>query len=127
MRQESLLQKLFGKSVPTFSTTTEIIAGITTFLTMAYIITVNANILSAAGMDRVALITMTCVVAGLVTIATGIFTNTPIAMAPGMGMNAFFAYTLVLNQGIPWPVALGIVFLAGLVFFLLTLVGLRKK
>lgn len=127
MKQETLLQKLFGKSVPTFSATTEIIAGVTTFLTMAYIIIVNANILSDAGMDRVALITATCVVAGLVTIATGVFTNTPIAMAPGMGMNAFFAYTLVLNQGIPWPVALGIVFMAGLVFFLLTLVGLRKK
>jgi len=127
MNQESFLHRLFGKNTPAFSASTEIIAGITTFLTMAYIITVNANILSQAGMDRVALITATCVVAGLVTIATGIFTNTPIAMAPGMGMNAFFAYTLVLNQGIPWPVALGIVFMAGLVFFLLTLVGLRQK
>jgi AGZA family xanthine/uracil permease-like MFS transporter len=127
MNQESFLQRLFGKNTPAFSATTEIIAGVTTFLTMAYIITVNANILSDAGMDRVALITATCVVSGLVTIATGVFTNTPIAMAPGMGMNAFFAYTLVLNQGISWPVALGIVFIAGLVFFVLTLVGLRKK
>jgi AGZA family xanthine/uracil permease-like MFS transporter len=106
---------------------TEIIAGITTFLTMAYIIFVNADILSAAGMDKTALITVTCIVSGLVTIATGLIANVPIAMAPGMGLNAFFAFTLVLNQGISWQVALGIVFVAGVVFLLLTLGGVRKK
>jgi len=108
-------------------TSTEIIAGITTFLTMAYIIFVNADILSVTGMDRTAVITVTCLVSGLVTIATGMITRSPIAMAPGMGLNAFFAFTLVLNQGIRWQVALGIVFIAGTVFLLLTLVGLRKK
>lgn len=108
-------------------TSTEIIAGITTFLTMAYIIFVNADILSAAGMDKTALMTVTCIVSGLVTIATGLITKTPIAMAPGMGLNAFFAFTLVLNKKIPWPTALGIVFVAGVIFLLLTLGGLRKK
>jgi AGZA family xanthine/uracil permease-like MFS transporter len=127
MNQESFLQRLFGKNTPTFSASTEIIAGITTFLTMAYIIFVNPDILSAAGMDKTALIVITCLVSGLVTIVTGIFTNTPIAMAPGMGLNAFFAYTLVVNQGIDWRVALGIVFIAGFVFLILTGVGLRKK
>jgi AGZA family xanthine/uracil permease-like MFS transporter len=127
MNQESFLQRLFGKNTPTFSASTEIIAGITTFLTMAYIIFVNPDILSAAGMDKTALIVITCLVSGIVTIATGIFTNTPIAMAPGMGLNAFFAYTLVVNQGIDWRVALGIVFIAGFVFLILTWVGLRKK
>jgi AGZA family xanthine/uracil permease-like MFS transporter len=127
MNQESFLQRLFGKNTPTFSASTEIIAGFTTFLTMAYIIFVNPDILSAAGMDKTALIVVTCLVSGIVTIATGIFTNTPIAMAPGMGLNAFFAYTLVVNQGIDWQVALGIVFIAGFVFLLLTWVGLRKK
>jgi len=106
MNQESFLQRLFGKNTPTFSASTEIIAGITTFLTMAYIIFVNPDILSAAGMDKTALIVITCLVSGIVTIVTGIFTNTPIAMAPGMGLNAFFAYTLVINQGIDWRVAL---------------------
>jgi AGZA family xanthine/uracil permease-like MFS transporter len=127
MNQESFLQRLFGKNTPTFSASTEIIAGITTFLTMAYIIFVNPDILAAAGMDKTALIVVTCLVSGIVTIITGIFTNTPIAMAPGMGLNAFFAYTLVMNQGIEWRVALGIVFIAGFVFLILTGVGLRKK
>lgn len=127
MNQESFLKRLFGKNTPTFSASTEIIAGITTFLTMAYIIFVNPDILSAAGMDKTALIVITCLVSGIVTVVTGIFTNTPIAMAPGMGLNAFFAYTLVINQGIDWRVALGIVFIAGFAFLILTGVGLRKK
>ena len=127
MSQKGILHNLFGKNHPTFTVSTEIIAGLTTFLTMAYIITVNANILADTGMDRVALITITCLVTGLVTIATGIFTNTPIAMAPGMGLNAFFAYTLVISQKISWHIALGIVFIAGFVFLILTWIGLRKK
>jgi len=128
MSQESIIQKIFGRDLPgSVSPSTEILAGLTTFLTMAYIITVNANILSDANMDRVALITITCLVSGIVTIITGIFTNTPIAMAPGMGLNAFFAYTLVINEKISWPIALGIVFIAGFVFLILTWVGLRKK
>ncbi len=106
---------------------TEIIAGFTTFLTMAYIIFVNPQILSAAGMDKTELIIITCLVSGIITILTGLLTNTPIAMAPGMGLNAYFAYTLVINQKIDWRIALGIVFLSGLFFFLLTLIGLREK
>jgi len=127
MIQAGIIKKHFGKNNPFFSIYTEAIAGFTTFLTMAYIITVNANILSGAGMDRVALITITCLVSGIVTIATGIIANTPIAMAPGMGLNAFFTYTLVINQKIDWHVALGIVFIAGFVFLILTVVGLRQK
>lgn len=117
-------QSLFGEKT-NFST--EVIAGITTFLTMAYIILVNSDILSAAGMDKTALIAITCIVSGVVTIITGLVTNSPIAMAPGMGLNAFFAFTLVLNEKIPWPTALGIVFIAGFIFLLLTVTGLRKK
>lgn len=130
MNSQPFIQRFFGRDLPNdrrVSWSTEIIAGLTTFLTMAYIITVNANILSAAGMDQIALITITCLVSGVVTIVTGLFTNTPIAMAPGMGLNAFFAFTLVVNQQIPWPVALGIVFIAGFVFLILTWVGLRQK
>ncbi len=106
---------------------TELIAGATTFLAMAYIIFVNPSILAAAGMDKTALITVTCLVTALATFLTGIFANAPIAMAPGMGLNAFFAYSLVLTEKISWETALGIVFLSGLFFFLLTLSGFRKK
>ncbi len=106
---------------------TEIISGITTFLTMAYIIFVNPDILSETGMDRASLIVVTCLVTGIITIATGLLTNSPIAMAPGMGLNAFFAFSLVLNDKIAWEQALGIVFISGLVFFILSLAGLRRK
>lgn len=106
---------------------TEAIAGCTTFLTMAYIILVNPDILATTGMDKSALIAVTCFVTGIVTIATGLLANAPIAMAPGMGLNAFFAYTLVLNKQISWQTALGAVFLSGLFFLILTLLGLRKK
>jgi adenine/guanine/hypoxanthine permease len=105
----------------------ECIAGLTTFLTMAYIIFVNPEILSQAGMNKEALIAVTCLVTAVSTIATGLFANAPIAMAPGMGLNAFFAFTLVINRHVSWQTALGVVFLSGLFFLILTLVGLRKK
>jgi AGZA family xanthine/uracil permease-like MFS transporter len=103
-------------------------AGITTFLTMAYIIFTNPDILSDnTGMDREALIAVTCIVTALATIMVGLFANAPIAMAPGMGLNAFFAYSLVLGDKVPWETALGVVFLSGLFFWILSLLGLRKK
>ncbi|MFA5553414.1 MAG: NCS2 family permease [Phycisphaerae bacterium] len=105
---------------------TEIIAGATTFLTMSYIIFVNPAILSSAGMDKNALIAVTCIVSGLATILTGLFANAPIAMAPGLGLNSFFAY-LVVSGEMDWQSALGVVFLSGLLFLGLTLLGLRKK
>ena len=106
---------------------TEIIAGLTTFLAMSYIIFVNPQILSSAGMNKSALIAATCLASGIGTLLVGLFSNTPIAMAPGMGLNAFFAYSLVLGEKIPWETALGIVFLSGLLFLLLTLAGVRAK
>lgn len=106
---------------------TELIAGATTFLTMAYIIFVNPDILSQAGMDKSSLIAVTCIVTAIATIIVGLFTKAPIAMAPGMGLNAFFTYTLVLTNKISWQTALGVVFLSGLFFLLLTMLGLRKK
>ncbi|MCJ7692151.1 MAG: NCS2 family permease [Sedimentisphaerales bacterium] len=105
----------------------EFVAGLTTFLTMAYVIFVNPNILSSTGMDKQALIGVTCIVSAAATIIVGLFANAPIAMAPGMGLNAFFAYSLVLAGKISWETALGVVFLSGLFFLLLTLLGLRKK
>ncbi|MBP8302864.1 MAG: NCS2 family permease [Phycisphaerae bacterium] len=105
----------------------EVTAGITTFLTMAYIIFVNPAILSEAGMDGQAVIVATCVVSGVVTLITGLFCNAPIAMAPGMGLNAFLAYSLVKSGQMTWQTGLGVVFLSGLLCLLLTLLGLRKR
>jgi AGZA family xanthine/uracil permease-like MFS transporter len=106
----------------------EVVAGLTTFLTMAYIIFVNPDILSGAtGMDKKALIAVTCIVSAAATIIVGLVANAPIAMAPGMGLNAFFAYSLVLGGKVSWETALGVVFLSGLFFLILTLLGLRKK
>ena len=104
----------------------EFVAGVTTFLTMAYIIFVNPAILSDTGMDKEALIAVTCIVTALATLIVGVFANAPIAMAPGMGLNAFFAY-LVVSGKMDWKTALGVVFLSGFLFLILTLLGLRKK
>jgi AGZA family xanthine/uracil permease-like MFS transporter len=122
-----MLDSFFNLQARNSSVKTEIVAGATTFLTMAYIIFVNPAILSQAGMEKNALIVVTCLVTAIATIVTGLFANAPIAMAPGMGLNAFFAYTLVITQKISWQTALGVVFLSGLFFLILTLVGLRKK
>jgi len=105
----------------------EIIGGATTFLTMAYIIFVNPSILGDAGMDKNALITVTIIASVIGTLLAGIWAKVPYAMAPGMGLNAFFTYTLVIGNGVPWETALGIVFLSGIVFLLLTVTGFRTK
>lgn len=105
----------------------ELVAGITTFLTMAYILFVNPSILSDAGMDRGALITATALAAAAGTLLLGLWTNVPFAMAPGMGLNAYFTYTLVLGQGLHWQTALGVVFLSGILFLVLAAFGFRKK
>jgi AGZA family xanthine/uracil permease-like MFS transporter len=105
----------------------EIAAGITTFLTMAYIIFVNPDILSATGMDKTGLIAATCIAAAFASILTGLIAKSPIAMAPGMGLNAFFAYSIVIGDKIEWQTALGIVFISGVFFLLITIIGLRKK
>ncbi len=109
------------------SVRTEVIGGFTTFLTMAYIIFVNPLILSEAGMDKPALITATCLAACISTLLVAFWANVPFAMAPGMGLNAFFTYTLVIGQGLNWETALGVVFVSGLAFLILTLAGIREK
>lgn len=105
----------------------EVFAGITTFLTMAYIIFVNPNILANAGMDKGALITVTALAAFFGTMLIGLWANVPLAMAPGMGLNAFFAYSLVLGHKISWETALGVVFVSGVLFLVLTVIGVREK
>jgi AGZA family xanthine/uracil permease-like MFS transporter len=106
---------------------TEVIGGITTFLAMAYIIAVNAGILGDAGMDMGAVVTVTCLTAGFTTIAMGLYANLPFALASGMGLNAFFAYSVVLGKNpIPWQVALAAVFVEGLIFIVLSLTNVRE-
>jgi len=105
---------------------TEIMAGLTTFMTMAYIIFVNPAMISQTGMDFGAAMMATCISAAIATIMMGLYVNYPIALAPGMGENAFFTYTVCLTMGISWQVALGCVFIEGIIFILLTLTKMRQ-
>ena len=106
---------------------TEILAGVTTFVTMAYIIFVNPAILSETGMPLGAVTIATCLCAGFGSIMMGLLANLPLALAPGMGLNAYFTYTVVKGMGVPWQTALGAVFLSGVLFLLLTVTGLRQQ
>ncbi|WP_027634158.1 NCS2 family permease [Clostridium hydrogeniformans] len=105
---------------------TEIIAGITTFLTMAYIIAVNPDILSIAGMPKGALVTATCLTAGLTTIFMGLYANLPFGLASGMGLNAFFTFGVVIGLGVSWQTALTAVFIEGIIFIILSLTNVRE-
>ena len=105
---------------------TELVAGLTTFLTMAYIIFGNPSILADAGMPKDAVFVSTCLAAALGTLIMGLYANYPIGMAPGMGLNAYFAYAVVLGMGVPWQSALGAVFISGCLFVLVSVLGLRE-
>lgn len=121
-----MLEKLFKLKENNTNVKTEVIAGITTFMTMAYILAVNPNILSAAGMDRGAVFTATAAASFLGTLFMALFANYPFALAPGMGLNAYFAYTVVLQMGYSWQVALAAVFIEGVIFILLSLCNARE-
>ncbi|WP_417629386.1 NCS2 family permease [Paracoccus pacificus] len=121
-----MLEQWFGLTERSTSARTEIIAGITTFLTMAYIIFVNPEILSTTGMDRNAVFVATCLAAALGSAVMGLFANWPIGMAPGMGLNAFFAFTVVAGMGFTWQQALGAVFISGIIFLILSVTGIRR-
>lgn len=121
-----MLDKFFSLSARNTDVKTEVVAGITTFMTMAYILFVNPSILSAAGMDKNAVLLATAIGAGLVSMMMGLFVNYPIALAPGMGLNAFYAFTVVIGMGVSWQVALGAVFISGLIFILLTVTQVRQ-
>lgn len=121
-----MLEKLFKLKEHNTDVKTEIIAGITTFMTMAYILAVNPNILSAAGMDKGAVFTATAVASFIGTMLMAIFANYPFALAPGMGLNAYFAYTVVLQYGYSWEIALAAVFIEGILFILLSCFNVRE-
>jgi len=121
-----MLEKYFKLTENKTDFKTEIIAGLTTFMTMAYILFLNPNILSSTGMDKNAVFFATCISAGFVTIAMGLVANFPIALAPGMGLNALFATVALAGVGMPWRVALGAVFISGLIFIVLTVTKIRQ-
>ena len=120
-----MLERLFRLSEHGTNARTELLAGATTFLTMAYIIFVNPEILSSTGMDRDAIFVATCLAAALGSLIMAFVANWPIGMAPGMGLNAFFAFTVVATMGYSWQQALGAVFISGLIFVLITVTGIR--
>jgi AGZA family xanthine/uracil permease-like MFS transporter len=121
-----MLERLFDLKGHGTTARTEVVAGLTTFLTMAYIVVVNPVILGAAGMPVAAVAVATCLASGVGSILMGLLSNYPLALAPGMGLNAYFTYTVVKGMGLPWQTALGCVFLSAVAFLLLTLIGARQ-
>ena len=121
-----MLEKLFKLRENGSNVRTEVLAGVTTFLTMAYIIFVNPMMMADAGIDPGAAFVATCLAAAIGSLVMGLWANYPIALAPGMGLNAFFSYTVVGSMGYSWQVALGAVFLSGFLFFLLSLFRIRE-
>ena len=122
-----IVEKIFKLKENNTKVSTEIIAGVTTFFAMAYIIFVNPNILSLTGMDKTAVLIVTCLASALGTFLTAFLANVPFAQAPGMGLNAYFTYTIVLGMGYTWQQGLTIVLISGILFLLVTLSPLRKK
>jgi AGZA family xanthine/uracil permease-like MFS transporter len=120
------LERMFRLSERGTTARTEVLAGVTTFLTMAYIVIVNPAILGLAGMPVAAVAAATCFAAAFASILMGMTANVPLALAPGMGLNAYFSFTVVQQMGVPWPVALGCVFISGVVFLLMTAAGIRQ-
>ncbi|HUO21911.1 MAG TPA: NCS2 family permease [Caulobacteraceae bacterium] len=121
-----MLDKFFRLQDHGTSVRTEVLAGFTTFLTMIYIVIVNPAIMGDAGLSVAAVAVATCIAAGVGSILMGVLSNYPLALAPGMGLNAYFTYTVVKGLGVPWETALGCVFVSGFCFLVLTLVGVRQ-
>jgi AGZA family xanthine/uracil permease-like MFS transporter len=122
-----MLQRFFKLDQHQTTVGRELQAGLTTFAAMAYILAVNPAILANTGMDKGALVTVTALTAAISTTLMALLTNYPIALAPGMGINAFFTFTIVIGRGVPWPEALGMVFVNGVIFLVLSVTGVREK
>ena len=123
---QAWLDRYFGLTEKGVTVRTEVLAGFTTFLSMSYIVLVNPAILSLAGLPIVAVAAATCASAAFASILMGLLANYPLALAPGMGLNAYFTFTVVKGMGVPWQVALGCVFISGVCFLLMTFVGIRQ-
>lgn len=122
-----MLERMFKLTERKTTVKQEVIGGVTTFMTMSYIIFVNPSIMADTGMDKGALITVTCLSAAIGSLIAAFWANAPLGLAPGMGLNAFFTYTLVIGKGIPWETALGVVFISGLFFLVLSIGGIRER
>jgi AGZA family xanthine/uracil permease-like MFS transporter len=121
-----LLERVFHLTENKTTVRRELLAGLTTFMTMAYVVVVNPRILAEGGMPVEGVLFATCISAALATLMMGLWANYPIALAPGMSLNAYFTYSIVMGRGVPWQTALGVVFLSGLLFLLLTLTNVRE-
>src|SRR6185295_5978798 len=122
-----MLNRLFHLDENRTTISRELQAGLTTFAAMAYILAVNPAILANTGMDKAALVTVTALTAAIATALMALLTNYPIALAPGMGINAFFTFTICGQHGVPWQEALGMVFINGVIFLALSVTGVREK
>ena len=122
-----MLERVFHLSENQTTVRRELLAGLTTFMTMAYVVVVNPRILHEAGMPLDGVLFATCISAALATLVMGIWANYPIALAPGMSLNAYFTYSIVLGRGVPWQTALGVVLLSGMLFLILTLTKVREQ
>ena len=125
-KRQLMLERIFGLAKAGTDLRTELVAGMTTFLTMIYIVFVNPQILGNAGMDKGAVFVATCIAAAVSTLVMALYANYPIALAPGMGLNAFFAFTVVLTMKYTWQQALAAVFCSGLIFFLISIFRIRE-
>jgi adenine/guanine/hypoxanthine permease len=122
-----LLERVFHLQANQTTVRRELLAGLTTFMTMAYVVVVNPRILSEAGMPVEGVLFATCISAAIATLIMGLWANYPIALAPGMSLNAYFTYSIVLGRHVPWQTALGVVFLSGVLFLALTLTNIREQ
>ena len=122
-----LLERIFHLTENKTTVRQELLAGLTTFMTMAYVVVVNPQILSQAGMPVDGVLFATCISAAIATLVMGLWANYPIALAPGMSLNAYFTYTIVQQRGVPWQTALGVVLLSGILFLILTLTNVREQ
>src|SRR5216683_304688 len=126
-QERHLFERIFHLRENDTTIRRELLGGLTTFMTMAYVVVVNPRILAEAGMPVEGVLFATCISAAVATLIMGLWANYPIALAPGMSLNAYFTYSIVLGRGVPWQTALGVVFLSGLLFLLLTLTKVREQ
>ena len=124
--QTGLLDRVFHLTENQTTVQRELLGGLTTFMAMAYVVVVNPRILGEAGMPVEGVLFATCVSTAIATLVMGLWANYPIALAPGMSLNAYFTYSVVMGRHVPWQTALGVVFLSGLIFLLLTLTKIRE-
>ena len=120
-----MLERYFHLAAHGTTVRTEMVAGLTTFLTMAYIVVVNPQILSQAGIPAEGVVFATCIASAAATLVMGLYANYPIALAPGMSLNAYFTYSVCLGMHIPWRTALGVIFFSGVLFLVLTVTRIR--